>query len=147
MTQNPSIETETASAKSAGGSPWPAAVGGIILAFAGPASYMMLMDVPWIRSTGASAFVLLLLGLWLSIVAMKRGPRISTKILAGLNFAWVGLFFFGFFVMSAVPDSPKFEGLKTAPEFTLKDENNNAVSLADARAKGPVLLVFYRGFW
>ncbi|MBE7507729.1 MAG: redoxin domain-containing protein [Planctomycetia bacterium] len=49
--------------------------------------------------------------------------------------------------MAAVPESPKFEGLKTAPDFTLKDENNNAVSLADARARGPVLLVFYRGFW
>jgi hypothetical protein len=147
MTQNPSIETGTASAKSAGRSPWPAAVGGIILAIAGPASYMMLIDVPRIRSTGAPAFVLLLLGLWLSIVGMKRGPRVSTKILAGLNFAWVALFFFGFFVMGAIPDSPKFDGLKTAPDFTLKDENNSAVSLADARSSGPVLLVFYRGFW
>lgn len=108
---------------------------------------MMLIDVPWIRSTGAPAFVLLLLGLWLSIVGMKRGPRVSTKILAGLNFAWVALIFFGFFVMGAIPDSPKFDGLKTAPDFTLKDENNSAVSLADARAEGPVLLVFYRGFW
>ncbi|MFN2223195.1 MAG: hypothetical protein ACK2UH_11620 [Candidatus Promineifilaceae bacterium] len=33
-----------------------------------------------------------------------------------------------------------------APEFTLQDYRGNMVSLADYRARGPVLLVFNRGF-
>jgi peroxiredoxin len=33
-----------------------------------------------------------------------------------------------------------------APEFTLQDYRGNMVSLADYRTRGPVLLVFNRGF-
>jgi len=44
----------------------------------------------------------------------------------------------------------KAEGLfinSKAPEFNLKDQNGNNVSLRDLRKKGPVVLVFYRGNW
>ena len=34
-----------------------------------------------------------------------------------------------------------------APDFTLEDQNRNKINLADARSKGPVVLVFYRGYW
>ena len=34
-----------------------------------------------------------------------------------------------------------------APEFALQDENGRSQVLADLRAKGPVVLVFYRGHW
>ncbi len=34
-----------------------------------------------------------------------------------------------------------------APDFTLEDQDKNKVTLADARGKGPVVLVFYRGYW
>lgn len=34
-----------------------------------------------------------------------------------------------------------------APDFTLEDQNKNKVTLSDARGKGPVVLVFYRGYW
>jgi len=34
-----------------------------------------------------------------------------------------------------------------APDFTLEDQNNNKVTLSDARGKSPVVLVFYRGYW
>jgi peroxiredoxin len=33
-----------------------------------------------------------------------------------------------------------------APEFTLQDYHGNSVSLSDYRGRGPVLLVFNRGF-
>lgn len=33
-----------------------------------------------------------------------------------------------------------------APNFTLEDQNKSKVTLSDAR-KGPVVLVFYRGYW
>ena len=35
---------------------------------------------------------------------------------------------------------------KPAPEFTLQDYRGNVVSLAQYRGRGPVLLVFNRGF-
>jgi hypothetical protein len=34
-----------------------------------------------------------------------------------------------------------------APDFALPDEQGHTVALADLRAKGPVVLVFYRGHW
>ena len=35
----------------------------------------------------------------------------------------------------------------TAPDFTLTDQDGNAVALNDLLAKGPVVLSFYRGVW
>lgn len=34
-----------------------------------------------------------------------------------------------------------------APEFKAKDQNGNEVSLKELRKKGPVVLLFYRGYW
>ena len=34
-----------------------------------------------------------------------------------------------------------------APNFTLDDQNGQKVTLADARGKSAVVLVFYRGYW
>ena len=34
-----------------------------------------------------------------------------------------------------------------APDFTLTDQHGNKVTLSDARRTGPVVLVFYRGYW
>jgi hypothetical protein len=34
-----------------------------------------------------------------------------------------------------------------APDFTLQDDGGRSVSLASLTARGPAVLVFYRGFW
>ena len=34
-----------------------------------------------------------------------------------------------------------------APDFTLKDASGRPVALADLRARGPVVIAFYRGKW
>lgn len=34
-----------------------------------------------------------------------------------------------------------------APDFTLVDQNGRKHTLSAALAKGPVVLVFYRGYW
>ncbi len=34
-----------------------------------------------------------------------------------------------------------------APDFTLEDRSGHKVTLSDARAKNPIVLVFYRGYW
>lgn len=128
-------------------SPWPPAIAGLLAIVAGPFIYAGMMEVPWIRSTGLPAFGLMAVGLFLSFVAIQRRRGLAVKIVAGLNLAFVLLFAFGFFVMAAVPQSDEFVNLKKAPEFALKSETGQTVTLAEARTKGPVLLVFYRGFW
>ena len=35
----------------------------------------------------------------------------------------------------------------TAPGFSLSDQAGKPATLADALARGPVVLVFYRGYW
>lgn len=50
----------------------------------------------------------------------------------------------------AVSAQDKPEGLfinSKAPDFNLKDQNGQNVSLKDLRKKGPVVIVFYRGNW
>jgi hypothetical protein len=34
-----------------------------------------------------------------------------------------------------------------APEFSLPDASGNTVALSELLAKGPVVVVFYRGYW
>ena len=34
-----------------------------------------------------------------------------------------------------------------APDFTLKDVENNSIKLSDLLSKGPVILKFFRGDW
>jgi hypothetical protein len=34
-----------------------------------------------------------------------------------------------------------------APDFTLNDQNGNAVTLSTLTARGPVLMSVFRGFW
>jgi peroxiredoxin len=44
----------------------------------------------------------------------------------------------------------KPEGLfinSKAPDFKAKDQNGNEIVLKDLRKKGPVVLIFYRGYW
>lgn len=42
--------------------------------------------------------------------------------------------------------SPVMVG-EAAPDFTLEDQRGRRVNLSEARSKGPVVLVFYRGYW
>jgi cytochrome oxidase Cu insertion factor (SCO1/SenC/PrrC family) len=52
------------------------------------------------------------------------------------------------FAMSQVaPRDKPIDIGDVAPNFTLEDQNKTQVTLADARQKSPVVLVFYRGYW
>ncbi len=47
---------------------------------------------------------------------------------------------------TAKRSSPVATG-ETAPDFTLTDQNGRKRRLSAQLAKGPVVLVFYRGYW
>jgi len=100
------------------------------------------------RSTGLPAFVLMGLGAGLGILAAKRDRRVWVRLIGVLNLGLLGLFAVGFFWLAALPlPADPAAALTTAPDFTLRDQRNRLVSLRDETAKGPVLLVFYRGHW
>src|ERR1051325_2330687 len=49
-----------------------------------------------------------------------------------------------------VANAQKPEGLyinSKAPDFKLKDQNGNEVTMKDLRKKGQTVLLFYRGYW
>ncbi|MFO0972075.1 MAG: hypothetical protein U1A27_01370 [Phycisphaerae bacterium] len=120
---------------------------GLLLALAGLPLWMALLDHHWIHVSGAPAWAALGLGLLIALVAARRDPRLRTRLIVGVNTLLLLAFAFMFFVMARLPAAPATAALSTAPDFTLPDHTGRMVSLAEARAAGPTLLVFYRGFW
>ena len=120
---------------------------GLLLVLSGPVAYALLIDQPFMRSTGAPAFVLIGAGAFLGGLAARRDRRTSVRILGGIDVFTLPLAVVLFFFLGGLPEAPRFAELDVAPDFTLKDHRGQTVSLHEARAAGPVLLVFFRGFW
>lgn len=60
------------------------------------------------------------------------------------------LFLFSVILVASVFGQDKPEGLfinSKAMDFRAKDQNGNEVSLKDLRKKGPVVVLFYHGYW
>src|SRR5689334_20097282 len=58
--------------------------------------------------------------------------------------------FLAAYLLVLLAQAQKPEGLfinSKAPEFKLKDQTGVEVSLKEMRKKGPVVLMFYRGYW
>ncbi len=54
----------------------------------------------------------------------------------------------GHMLLATGQEKPEGLFLKSkAPDFKAKDQTGNEISLKDLRKKGPVVLVFYRGYW
>jgi hypothetical protein len=83
------------------------------------------------------------------LVAYGTGRRTAGSLaLAVSALAWTGLHGFAVTSMIAVPkDAAVVKVGDAAPDFTLLDTSGAPVRLADARAEGPVALVFFRGAW
>lgn len=138
---------------------------GFFLAIFGLLSYPFIFiyweptrDFPW---ANLLLFVIAILLLFIGVRrAFAPGRRLVSKIvapiIATISILILALFIFVTFIESrwlpASAGAPQV-GQK-APDFTLKDINNQPVSLAELRSspingtspKG-LLLVFYRGYW
>jgi len=113
---------------------------------AAPVAWALSMDVPWMRSSGAAAWLLLAVGVGCGLLAARADRRLRVRVLAGLDLVVAALFTWFFFGWATLPVTPA-EELRRAPDFTLPDVGGRPVTLSQRLAGGPILLVFYRGHW
>ncbi|UCE60174.1 MAG: redoxin domain-containing protein [Phycisphaerales bacterium] len=123
------------------------AVGGLLLVLGGPVMYALLFDVPLMRATGAPAFALIAAGAAAGVVGLRRNRRGWVRVAGGASVIALALAVYMFFVLAALPDKADFAQLEEAPDFTLPDSAGQPASLSKLTSSGPVLLVFYRGYW
>ena len=126
----------------------------LILTLVGGGSYMAFLGIPWVRETAAPNMAAMLLGVGVAVYAATRRPRWPGLVATVLTVGMTGLFVFGVFIASVLPRpqvSLPAEALEVAAgspfDFALPDHTGRTVRLSDFHGKGPVLLVFYRGFW
>lgn len=119
---------------------------GLFLCLSGPVAWVQLMDRPWLRSSGAPAWILLSAGVLYGLAAARADRRWFVRALAVLDAALLALFAWAFFGFATLPATPA-EDLRQAPDFTLPDMGGRPVALRERLAGGPILLAFWRGHW
>jgi uncharacterized membrane protein YgcG len=112
-----------------------------------PLSWFWTIDDAALRSTGLTAWMMCAGALLLALSAAATDRRRWVRVVALCEVATVGLFAWLFFGFARLPSTALAQELASAPDFTLPDHLGRPVSLAERRAHGPVLLVFYRGHW
>jgi len=136
---------------------WPIWVGFIItvgglFSYEFFAQFPVTRDFPWtnlLLFTGGGIFLVLGLFRAFGKPQLYRG-KIFGPILAILGIVVFGFFsYLIFYQLRQVPPSTGAPRVgDNAPEFTLPDQNEKQVALADlVSGSKAVLLIFYRGFW
>ncbi len=121
---------------------------GLLLTLAAPFAYLAFVGFPFLRATGLAAFVTAGFGCFLGLVGVLRGTNRRGRILAGAAVAVTALYVAAFFGLAALPAAAVTLAVgKPVPSFIIPDQHGQSVSLEDAHADGPALLVFYRGHW
>ncbi len=121
---------------------------GLLLTLAAPFAYWAFVGFPFLRATGLAAFVTAGLGCFVGLVGVLRGTNRRGRIFAGVGVALTTLYGVAFFWLAALPATAGTPVVgKPVPSFILPDQNGHMVSLEEAHADGPALLVFYRGHW
>jgi cytochrome oxidase Cu insertion factor (SCO1/SenC/PrrC family) len=104
--------------------------------------------VPFVRNHAVPNWLLVAIGLALSLLAVRRAAPGAwvPRILLGLNAGLAALFAAFLYVMLSLPVAGGPAVGVAAPAFALVDQEGRTVRLADFRG-APLLLVFYRGHW
>jgi len=111
-----------------------------------PFSWLWTIDRPFLRASGLTAWILLAGALALALSAARRDRRLWVRAVAGVQVVALALALWAFFGLSRLPETG-VAALERAPDFTLPDQDGRPVTLSAELAKGPVLLVFFRGHW
>jgi hypothetical protein len=136
---------------------WPIWVG-FIITVGGLFSYEFFAQFPVTRDFPWANLLLFAAGgifLVLGLVRAFGKPQLYRGKIFGSILAILGVVVFGFFsylIFYQLRQLPSSTGAprvgEKAPEFTLPDQNDKAVALADlVSGSKAVLLIFYRGFW
>jgi hypothetical protein len=136
---------------------WPIWVGFIVVVL-GLFSYGFFARFPITRDFPWANFLLFGLGGILLLIGLVRAfgkpqfyrGRIFGPLLAVLSLVFFGLFSYAiFYELRQVPPSAGAPRVgQKAPEFTLPDQNDKTVALADVLSGSEAaVLIFYRGFW
>lgn len=120
---------------------------GLLLTLAAVPAYLLLINVPILRSTGLAAFILMGGGLLAGVAGATRDARLRTRIVGGINALLILTGVYMFIWGSKLPAADSAAEMDRISDFTLPDQNEKPVRLATLYAKGPTLLVFYRGHW
>ena len=119
-------------------------VGSLAALVLAPLSWWLTIDQPWLRASGASAWALLALALGLACSAAWRDRRRWVRGVALAELGLAALSVWAFFGLAGLPAT----GLPgRAVDFTLVDQDLRPTTLSAELARGPVLLVFFRGPW
>lgn len=118
----------------------------VALAAAAPVVYVASLDVPFLRRSGLVLFALLILAM--ACVGRARSlqaplSRVAVVVVFAITLwtAWL------FFVKARLPVEHAPAVGAPAPSFVAAAYDGSSFDLAAARRSGPILLVFFRGFW
>jgi hypothetical protein len=112
-----------------------------------PGAWYLWIDSPRMRATGAPAWVLIGAGVLLAWFGWRSDRRVRVLGVAIITTLLLAGFVWSFFVFAALPGVEAARELEHAPDFTLPDAQGESVHLYEVLGKGPVLLVFFRGWW
>jgi tellurite resistance protein TehA-like permease len=123
---------------------------GLLLSLLGWASYIPVSKTPALRHNMWPMWAMLFISVVLAAVAVA-GCQPLTSVVGGLAGATLALFFLfvaAYFAALRVPRSAgRPEIGKLLPSFSVVAENGQNISPDHYVGKGPLLLVFFRGFW
>ena len=126
------------------------AVFALFLSIAGWASQLLLVKQPSLRATLWPMFLILAAALALAVSALVRDPKPTwpTRILAVFAVLFSSAIVPAYFFMLRVPAPPGRPAVGLPmPEVNVLNHLGERISTAGYAGNGPVLVVFYRGFW
>lgn len=110
--------------------------------------YILLLDIPLVRSTAAPGFLLLAIGAITGAIYARADERFWVRATGAANVIALAFAVIWFFWLASLPaPDARATSLTHAPLFHLPDQHGRDISLRDVNSGGPVLLVFYRGSW
>ena len=126
---------------------WPALLS-VLLSLGAIAGYYAFLRVPAVRNHPALYLVAFAIAAVIAGLATWHAARWPNFVALGLSMVLLILGGYFNFVLARVPATPTVLRVgEPAPDFTLPDATGAVVSLASFRERGPVVLVFYRGYW
>ena len=120
---------------------------GMALLLAAPFVYLALINNELQRRTALVSFVMIFAGMGLTAYSAFIDPRLWKGILATVQALMTAFAVFAWIFWAKLPSNQSPAIGMVAPDFVTVDQNAKTFQLRPAHAKGPLLLVFYRGYW